>query len=507
MTEIIPRWEWRTFDQEIRLPEADVLSRVPERGVESSELYIVPAADGDMVKVRGGLMDVKHLHAVDADGLEQWSPVMKAPFPLASSDVDAVLVALGVEPVAPLERATYSWAEVLAEVIEPHPRLITVEVHKERGRFTLEGCSAELTRVTTPYGSTLTVAVESENPEQVVAAVRGIGLLPRPNVNYARALRVLARFGVERCAVIDVGTNSVKFHIGERGTDGAWRTVVDRAEVTRLGDGLDETGRLNPEPIARTVAAVAGMVEEARTQRVAAIAAVGTAWFRLAPNGQEFVDEVQARCGVQVEVISGEDEASFAYLAAVAGLGLTGQGSRVVFDTGGGSSQFTFGDGDRVKERFSVDVGAVRFTEQFALDGPVSPDVLDAALKAIEQDLGRLDGRATPDTLVGLGGALTNLAAVRHALATYDPDVVQATVLDTDEIDRQIELYRTRTADQRREVVGLQPARAEVILAGACIARTVLRLLGRSSLVVSDRGLRYGVMSQRFGYTVSGGSS
>ena len=361
--------------------------------MESSELYIVPATDGDMVKVRGGLMDVKHLHAVDADGLEQWSPVMKAPFPLASSDVDAVLVALGVEPVAPLERAAYSWAEVLAEVIEPHPGLMTVEVHKERGRFTLDGCTAELTRVTTPYGSTRTVAVESENAEQVVAAVRRIGLLPRPNVNYARALRVLARFGVERCAVIDVGTNSVKFHIGERGTDGAWRTVVDRAEVTRLGDGLDETGRLKPEPIARTAAAVAGMVEEARTQRVAAIAAVGTAWFRIAPNGRELVDEVQARCGVEVEVISGEDEAGLAYLAAVDGLGLTGHGSRVVFDTGGGSSQFTFGDGDQVEERFSVDVGAVRFTEQFALDGPVSPDVLDAALKAIEQDLGRLDGR------------------------------------------------------------------------------------------------------------------
>jgi exopolyphosphatase/guanosine-5'-triphosphate,3'-diphosphate pyrophosphatase len=499
VSEIVPRWEWRTFDHELRLPAPEVLSRAPERGEESSELYVVSATDGDVVKVRGGLMDVKHLHAVDADGLEQWSPVMKAPFPLASSDVDAVLVALGVQAVAPLERAAYSWAEMLAEVIEPHPGLMAVEVHKERGRFTLDGCAAELTRVTTPYGSTRSVAVESEHAEQVVTAVRRIGLLPRPNVNYARELRVLARFGVERCAVVDVGTNSTKFHIGERGADGAWRTVVDRAEVTRLGDGLDESGRLNPEPIARTVAAVAGMVEEARTQRVAAIAAVGTAWFRIAPNGQELIDEVQARCGVQVEVISGEDEARLAYLAAVAGLGLTDRGSRVVFDTGGGSSQFTFGDGDEVQERFSVDVGAVRFTERFALDGPVSREVLDAALKAIEQDLGRLEGRGTPETLVGLGGALTNLAAVRHALATYDRDVVQATVLDTDEIDRQIELYRTRTADQRREVVGLQPARAEVILAGACIARTVLSLLGRSSLVVSDRGLRYGVMSERFG--------
>ena len=98
-----------------------------------------------------------------------------------------------------------------------------------------------------------------------------------------------------------------------------------------------------------------------------------------------------------------------------------------------------------------------------------------------------------------MGGALTNLAAVKHGLAEYDPDVVQGTVLDRAEIDRQIELYRTRTADERRAIVGLQPNRAEVILAGACVVRTVLAKLGRDSLVVSDRGLRHGLIVDRFG--------
>ena len=101
--------------------------------------------------------------------------------------------------------------------------------------------------------------------------------------------------------------------------------------------------------------------------------------------------------------------------------------------------------------------------------------------------------------LVGIGGAVTNLAAVEHGLEHYDPDVVQGTVLDRAEIDRQIELYRTRTADERREIVGLQPKRAEVILAGACIVRTVLEKLGRDSLTVSDRGLRHGLLRERFG--------
>ncbi len=102
-----------------------------------------------------------------------------------------------------------------------------------------------------------------------------------------------------------------------------------------------------------------------------------------------------------------------------------------------------------------------------------------------------------------MGGAVTNLAAVRHGLAEYDPEVVQGTVLDRTELDRQIELYRTRTADERRTIVGLQPQRADIILAGACIVRTVLDKLGKDSLVVSDRGLRHGVLAERFGRDMS----
>jgi exopolyphosphatase / guanosine-5'-triphosphate,3'-diphosphate pyrophosphatase len=129
----------------------------------------------------------------------------------------------------------------------------------------------------------------------------------------------------------------------------------------------------------------------------------------------------------------------------------------------------------------------------------VSGDTVADALRAIAAGLVRLEGRPVPGTIVGMGGAVTNLAAVKHRLETYDADVVQATVLERSEIDRQIERYRTSSAEQRRQIVGLQPARAEVILAGACIVRTVLDLLGRDSLTVSDRGLRHGVLIDRFG--------
>ncbi len=176
---------------------------------------------------------------------------------------------------------------------------------------------------------------------------------------------------------------------------------------------------------------------------------MGTAGLRIAADSAAFVDEVRARCGLDVEVVSGEEEARLSYLAATAGLAL-GDGSLVVFETGGGSSQFTFGRAGRIDERFSVDVGAARFTETFGLGGVVDESVLAAALDAIAAELVRLDGRPTPDELVAIGGAVTNLAAVKHELATYDPEVVQGTVLDVAEIDRQIELYRTSGLEERR---------------------------------------------------------
>ena len=493
---VVPRWEWRTFGEHFGRAESAFARLDVDQIVESDELYLLSAPGADLVKIRAGLLDVKHLQLVREDGLEQWSPVLKAPFPLRAQELAVVEDGWGVEAPALGGTAEVSLDELLEKVVAPDPRLRAVEVHKRRVRYVTGGCLAEITEVRTERAETRTIAVESEDPARVVALLGTLGLAPRPNVNYGRGIKILERFGVERFAVIDVGTNSVKLHVGERAEDGGWHRIVDRAVVTRLGEGLDRTGLLAEEPIARTVEAIAGMADEARLLRVGSIAAVGTAGLRIAPNARELVDRVEERCGVVVTTISGEDEARLAYRAATTTLATPG--SLVVFDTGGGSSQFTFGHGVAVDERFSVDVGAARFTEQFGLDGAVPPETVTAVRDAIATDLGRLDGRASPATLIAMGGAVTNMAAVKHGLAAYDPDVVHGTVLDRAEIDRQIELYRSRSTSQRRSITGLQPARAEVILAGACIVRTVLDKLGKDALIVSDRGLRYGVLAERF---------
>src|SRR5262245_42792640 len=133
-----------------------------------------------------------------------------------------------------------------------------------------------------------------------------------------------------RYAVIDVGTNSVKFHVGEKHADGTWTTVIDRAEVTRLGESLDATGgAFTADAVERTVTAIAGMAGEARHVGAAEIAAVGTMGVRTARNSGDFIAAVAQRCGVRIEVITGTEEARLAYVAVKSGLRL-GAGSMVI---------------------------------------------------------------------------------------------------------------------------------------------------------------------------------
>jgi exopolyphosphatase/guanosine-5'-triphosphate,3'-diphosphate pyrophosphatase len=265
-----------------------------------------------------------------------------------------------------------------------------------------------------------------------------------------------------------------------------------------LGEGLQERGTISEDAISRTADAINGMLNDARSNHCLAVAAVGTAGLRIAQNASDVVQAIESRTGIRIEVISGDEEGRLAYLAVQAGLHL-GQASLLEFDSGGGSSQFTFGKGEQVMERFSLDVGAVRYTERFGLDGVVTPDRLNEARAAIASDLSRLDQHPQPDALVGMGGTVTNLTAVSLGMATYDPDAIQGAVLTRSEIERQIELYRTKPAAERRQITGLQPKRADIILSGACIVLAILDKAGRNSLTVSDRGLRHGLLVERFG--------
>lgn len=463
---------------------------------ETEETYLLGPGDVN-VKIRFALLDIKKLMDVDEHGLELWAPTSKAEFPMEADRALAVFDAWEL-PRPTADREIYELDQFLDELIEPHPDLEIVTVLKHRVRYSIEGCMSELTGLTANDREVTTIAVETSDPDAVVRARDALGMSGHVNMSYNRGLRCLLGMSPVRYAVVDIGTNSVKFHIGEQHSDGSWSRVIDRAEVTRLGEGLDDSGEIQAEPMDRTVQAVAGMVAEAHVHDVLAVAAVGTAALRIASNSNTVVDVIRDRVGVPVEIVSGEEESRLAYLAVVAGVGLA-DGDVVVFDTGGGSTQFTFGRDGRISERYSVNVGAVSYTERFRLDQAADDDTISAARRALREDFASLDGRTPPRALVGMGGAMTNLTAVSLQLGSYDPDAVQGATVTSEEVERQISLYASMNQDERRSIVGLQDNRAPVILAGALVVSTVMAALGQDSVLVSDRGLRHGLIRERFG--------
>jgi exopolyphosphatase/guanosine-5'-triphosphate,3'-diphosphate pyrophosphatase len=295
-------------------------------------------------------------------------------------------------------------------------------------------------------------------------------------------------------AVIDIGTNSLKMHVASVSDDHT-RVLGDFTEVTRLGEGLHETGELGAEAIARNVDAVAALHARASELGAATTVAVGTMALRSATNTRVFIDAVRERCGLKVEIVPGEEEARLSYLAVVSGLGAS-QGKVAVFDTGGGSTEFIFGEGEEILDRFSLNVGSRQPTEEFCKSDPVTPAELASMVAHLEREFGRLEGGK--DALVGMGGTVTSMGAVHHEMKVYDPDVIQGSTLALAEVERQLEMFRARTIDERRETVGLMPKRADVILAGVAIVMTVMRKLGVTELTISDRGLRHGLFFDRF---------
>ena len=507
MSMIVPRWEWRTFGGDLAAASARLQASGTTGLQVSDEVYLLSALCDANVKIRASLMDIKQLEQVNGDGLEQWRPVLKAEFPLSAVTLTRVFEALGL-PAPRLQRPDYTLDQLTAELVKPEPRLRALGVHKTRNRYRMGGCSCEFTEVVAEGRATTTLAVESEDAAAVARTVRDLGLSDIPNRSYPRGLKALVGMTGDapdlpgegagrRFAVIDLGTNSVKLHVAERDTAGHWTRVLDRSEVTRLGEGLAETGRIGPAAQERTLGAIQGMVADAWRLGAEQLVAVGTMGMRSAQNSDAFIAAVRDACGICIEVIGGDEEARLAYLAVQESLGIPG-GDLVVFDTGGGSTQVTLGRDGRILERFSLNLGAARLTERFGLAGPVTGETLDAALAGIGGELGRLDSVGRPDALVGMGGAVTNLTAVGLALSPYDPDRIQGATLTRKEVERQIALYARLDAAGRRAIPGLQPGRAEVILAGALVVLTLMEKLGQDRLSVSDRGLRHGVLLERF---------
>ena len=189
MNRIIPRWEWRAFDDGFLGAARRFASLAPEGRQEGDEVYLLSSAADENVKIRDRLMDIKRLQQVNADGLEQWRPVMKAAFPLAAALAGQVFDALGLS--AQPSRGAYTLDQLLEELVTPDGRVRRVPAHKERVQYRIDGCLAEMTEVVVGDKHVRTAAIESEDPARVIAVVRDLGLGGFENTSYPRGLKRL----------------------------------------------------------------------------------------------------------------------------------------------------------------------------------------------------------------------------------------------------------------------------------------------------------------------------
>jgi len=292
-------------------------------------------------------------------------------------------------------------------------------------------------------------------------------------------------------AAVDIGTNSVRLlvHDPERGT------LQREARITRLGGGVDRTGRLDPAGIDRTESVLAEYRQFLERHGVEQVRAIATSAARDASNRDEFFTRAESALGVRPELLSGEEEGRLAFAGATTGLD-PARGPFCVVDLGGGSTEFAVGTTE-LEGILSVDMGSVRFTERYVDTDPPEPEELVACLSVAEAHL--LDVvRELPDisetaTWIGVAGTITTVAAVEIGLATYDPDRIHHFELTKAAAE---DVYRTLVTERLEDRVhnpGLQPERAEVIVGGVTILVGIMRFFGIDPLLVSEHDILDGV--------------
>jgi exopolyphosphatase / guanosine-5'-triphosphate,3'-diphosphate pyrophosphatase len=295
-----------------------------------------------------------------------------------------------------------------------------------------------------------------------------------------------------RFAAIDIGTNSVLLTVAET-VDGALRPILERAEITRLGEGTGATGRLSPGGIQRTLAVLAEYADSARALGAERTATVATSAARDAANGAEFLEQARRATGLQLEIIAGAREAELSFQAAVADFGAPGK-PLVVVDIGGGSTEFAYGSIGPPSFHASLNIGAVRLTECFVTGDPPSAWERAAIRAAIDRALEDLPPAPPGSELIALAGTATTLATLTLHLAAFDAARVHGARLSRAQVHSLCERLWNLPLSDRVALPGLQPGRADVIPVGAEILVRVMERLGFQAVTISDRGVRWGLL-------------
>ena len=296
-----------------------------------------------------------------------------------------------------------------------------------------------------------------------------------------------------RVAAIDCGTNSIRLLIAD--IDGNnFREVVRDMEIVRLGQGVDETGQFHPDAIARTLAAVDKFAAEIAKRGVEKIRFCATSATRDATNRHLFVDGVRERLGIELEVISGDEEAALSFAGAIKDINPS-NGPFLVVDIGGGSTEFVFGT-STVEAARSVNIGCVRMTERHFASDPATAEQIELARTDIQAAIAQA-AAVVPitkaKTLVAVAGTATTVAAAALDLPEYDRYAIHLSRISAQQTHDAATMFATSTREQRLALGYMHPGRVDVIAAGSLVLSEIMKATGASEFVASESDILDGM--------------
>ena len=286
--------------------------------------------------------------------------------------------------------------------------------------------------------------------------------------------------------IIDIGTNSCRLFIAEleNTSEGKKikRELVKDVEIVKLGEGVNKTHNLNPNAIKRTLDCLKKYKEKASSYGVENIRAFATSAVRDAENREVFLQEV-LKLGIKIECISGKTEATLNFL----GNSLVFKDRILVVDIGGGSTEFTLGKDKSIDFIQSINIGAVRATEKFFSDNDYSEEKLEKCKVWIRKNLEILKTIKDRDfKLIGVAGTATTQISVRDKMEIYDSNKVHMATLTLDELKENLSLFLSKNFEGRKNIIGLEEKRADVIIAGTLILLTILEELNQDKIIISE---------------------
>jgi exopolyphosphatase / guanosine-5'-triphosphate,3'-diphosphate pyrophosphatase len=303
-----------------------------------------------------------------------------------------------------------------------------------------------------------------------------------------------------RLAAVDVGTNSVRLLVadveGHDPADARIHIVDRRMRITRLGQSVNATRRLQPDAVERTVAVLREYRAAMDENGVTAVRGTATSAARDATNRDDFFGPAADALGAELELLSGEEEARLSFLGATAEL-TDEPAPYLVVDIGGGSTEFVLGT-SKPEGLISVDIGCVRVTEQFLASDPPAPEELSAAVSVVRDHLAdvarELPGISEAQTLVGLAGTITTVAAVEQGLPEYDRERIHHFRLSKAAAEDVFRTLALEPADVRRHNPGLEAGRVDVIVGGAIVLVSILRAFAFDEVLVSEADILDGLV-------------